>query len=129
VSGFEDWLPTLLDVVGASATVPGSVDGISLLPTLLGKPQVERDYLYREFPSYGGQQTIRVGNWKAVRQNMFKGNLEVELYNLANDVSESRNIASEHPDVVAKLTEMMSTVRTASTEFPLVPIDPKPSSN
>jgi hypothetical protein len=60
---------------------------------------------------------------------MFKGNLEVELYNLANDVSESRNIASEHPDVVAKLTEMMSTVRTASTEFPLVPIDPKPSSN
>ena len=129
VSGFEDWLPTLLDVVGASATVPESVDGISLLPTLLGKPQVERDYLYREFPSYGGQQTIRVGNWKAVRQNMFKGNLEVELYNLANDVSESRNIASEHPDVVAKLTEMMSTVRSASTEFPLVPIDPKPSGN
>ncbi|MGB1926774.1 MAG: arylsulfatase [Rubripirellula sp.] len=127
VSGFEDWMPTLLDAVGAGGTVPQSVDGISLLPTLLGKEQSEREYLYREFPSYGGQQTIRVGDWKAVRQNMSKGNLKVELYNLAEDVSESKNVAAENPELVAKLTKMMTDVRTPSSEFPLLPIDPKPA--
>ena len=127
VSGFEDWMPTLLDAVGAGGTVPQSVDGISLLPTLLGKEQSQREYLYREFPSYGGQQTIRVGDWKAVRQNMSKGNLKVELYNLAEDVSESKNVAAENPELVAKLTKMMTDVRTPSSEFPLLPIDPKPA--
>ena len=129
VSGFEDWMPTLLDAVGAVGSVPENIDGISLLPTLLGKTQAERDYLYREFPSYGGQQTIRVGDWKAVRQNMFKGHLEVELYNLAQDVSESKNVAKDHPELVKELTEMMSAVRTPSSEFPLLPIDPKPKAN
>lgn len=128
VSGFEDWMPTLLDAVGALDAVPTEVDGISLLPTLLGKKQAEREYLYREFPSYGGQQTIRVGDWKAVRQNMAKGNLKVELYNLATDVSESKDVAAQHPDVVNKLTQMMSEVRTPSIDFPLVPIDPRNSS-
>ena len=128
VSGFEDWMPTLLDAVGALEAVPTEVDGISLLPTLLGKKQAEREYLYREFPSYGGQQTIRVGDWKAVRQNMAKGNLKVELYNLATDVSESKDVAAQHPDVVNKLTQMMSEVRTPSVDFPLVPIDPRNSS-
>lgn len=125
VSGFEDWMPTLLDSLGAKSDVPNGVDGVSLLPTLLGEKQAERDYLYREFPSYGGQQTIRVGDWKAVRQGMTKGNLEVELYNLAEDIGESRNVAKEHPELVSKLTKMMSDVRTPSTEFPLLPIDPK----
>lgn len=129
VSGFEDWMPTLLDAVGAVESVPENIDGISLLPTLLGKTQAERDYLYREFPSYGGQQTIRVGDWKAVRQNMSKGNLEVELYNLAQDVSESKNVAKDHPELVKELTEMMTAVRTPSSEFPLLPIDPKPKAN
>ena len=122
-------MPTLLDAVGAVESVPENIDGISLLPTLLGKTQAERDYLYREFPSYGGQQTIRVGDWKAVRQNMSKGNLEVELYNLAQDVSESKNVAKDHPELVKELTEMMTAVRTPSSEFPLLPIDPKPKAN
>ncbi len=125
VSGFEDWMPTILDAVGAVQSVPERCDGVSLLPTLVGKQQADRSYLYREFPSYGGQQTIRVGDWKAVRQNMTKGNLEVELYNIAKDISESNDVADEHPDVVERLTKMMATVRTPSTVFPLIPIDPR----
>ena len=125
VSGFEDWMPTLLDAVGASGATPSTIDGVSILPALLGKRLAERSYLYREFPSYGGQQSIRVGDWKAIRQNMTKGNLEVELYNLRKDVSESQNVASKHPEVVQKLTAMMTQVRTPSRDFPLVPIDPK----
>ena len=85
-------------------------------------------YLGLVFKGNGGQQTIRVGDWKAVRQNMAKGNLKVELYNLATDVSESKDVAAQHPDVVNKLTQMMSEVRTPSVDFPLVPIDPRNSS-
>ncbi len=127
ISGFEDWMPTLMEAVGAKDAIPENIDGISLLPTLLGQSQEERPYLYREFPSYGGQQTIRVGPWKAVRQDMSKGNLQVELYNIANDVGETKNVADEHPDVVAKLTAMMESVRTPSKDFPLIPLDPKPT--
>ena len=54
---------------------------------------------------------------------MLKGNLEIELYNIADDISEANNVASSHPEMVAKLAKMMEEVRTPSTEFPLIPID------
>ncbi|MFK8112392.1 MAG: arylsulfatase [Rubripirellula sp.] len=123
ISGFEDWMPTLMDAVGGSGSLPTAIDGLSILPTLTGTQQAERPYLYREFPSYGGQQTIRVGDWKAVRQNMAKGNLEVELYNIASDIGEQNDVAKDHPKVVAKLTKMMSDVRIPSEVFPLIPLD------
>ncbi|MGB1817003.1 MAG: sulfatase-like hydrolase/transferase, partial [Rubripirellula sp.] len=123
VSGFEDWLPTLMEAVGGAATVSDEIDGISLLATLKGQKQPEREYLYREFPSYGGQQTIRVGDWKAVRQNMSKGNLDIELYNIADDIGEKNNVAADNPAVVARLEKMMSEVRTPSKMFPLKPLD------
>ena len=93
VSGFEDWLPTLLDIAGAKDSTPKDIDGLSLLPTLRGESQSERPFLYREFPDYSGQQSVRVGDWKAVRQNLkAKGKaadtdpakvvVKTELYNL-----------------------------------------------
>ncbi|MCA9147619.1 MAG: sulfatase-like hydrolase/transferase, partial [Planctomycetales bacterium] len=97
VSGFEDWLPTIMEVVGGADRVPKDVDGISLLPTLLGKDQPERPFLYREFGGYGGQQTIRVGKWKAVRQNLRKGTVRTELYDMESDVGEQHDVAAEHP--------------------------------
>ena len=123
VSGFEDWMPTFLDAIGSSDYVPRDVDGISLLPTLLGKEQEPRPYLYREFSGYGGQQTIRVGEWKAVRQKMDTGNMNIELYNIAKDIGETTDVAADHPDVVKKLAKMMTEVRTPSEYFPLRPID------
>lgn len=123
VSGFEDWLPTIMEVVGAAEKIPDGIDGVSLLPTLLGEEQPERPFLYREFGAYGGQQSIRVGAWKAVRQNMTQGNLEVELYDLVTDVGESKNVAVDHPEVVARLTRMMAEHRTPSELFPLRPLD------
>lgn len=123
ISGFEDWLPTLLDCIGQQAAIPSDCDGISLLPTLLGQSQPPRPYLYREFAGYGGQQSLRVGPWKAVRQRIKKGNMEVELYNIDEDISESHNVAAEHPELVAELTAKMSQVRTPSATFPLFPAD------
>ena len=123
VSGFEDWLPTVMQAIGKSESVPEGVDGISLLPTLLGEPQEERPFLYREFPSYGGQQSIRVGDWKAIRQNMTRGNLTVELYNIREDIGETRNLAEQHPDIVQRLTAMMDEQHVPSELFPLKPLD------
>ncbi len=123
VSGFEDWIPTLLELIGSKTAAPSGIDGVSLAPTLLGASQPERPFLYREFPSYGGQQSIRVGDWKAIRQNMSKGNLEIELYNLAADVSEQQNVAAEHPEVVARLAAMLKSQHVASPLFPLKPLD------
>ena len=123
ISGFEDWMPTLLELIDAEVKAPSNIDGISLAPTLLGKKQEDRPFLYREFPSYGGQQTIRVGDWKAVRQNMTKGNLKIELYNIANDIGEKHDVADENPLIVKELAALMKQEHIPSEVFPLIPLD------
>ena len=70
VTGFEDWLPTLLELIGEKASTPAGIDGISFAPTLLGKKQEARPFLYRESPGYGGQQCVRAGDWKAIRTEL-----------------------------------------------------------
>lgn len=130
VTGFEDWLPTLLELAGAKDATPATTDGISFAPTLLGGEQAERPFLYREFPNYGGQQSVRVGNWKAIRQDLIvKGKkaktpaIKTQLYDLAADPTESKDVAAEHPDVVARLEQIMRAQHVASPQFPLPAID------
>lgn len=124
VSGFEDWMPTILNAVEAKTKAPANTDGVSILPTLLGKQQPERPFLYREFTGYGGQQTIRVGDWKAVRQNLNKGKtIKTELYNIADDIGEQNDLAADHPDVLQKLERMMAEQHVKSNLFPLRAID------
>ena len=123
VTGFEDWLPTLLQLIAADHAIPDGIDGLSFAPTLLGELQGARPFLYREFPSYGGQQSVRVGDWKAIRQGMRSGNLEVQLYDLAKDVGEKRDVATQNPEVVARLTALMQREHEPSPLFPLVPLD------
>lgn len=133
VTGFEDWLPTLLDLVGAADAIPEGLDGISFAATLLGIEQPPRPFLYREFPSYGGQHAIRVGDWKGVRQNLLprnkntKPDLRIELYNLAHDIGESQNVAAEHPEIIANMERLFREQHVPSAEFPLPAIDePQP---
>jgi len=126
VSGFEDWMPTILDLIGPSQQRPDTIDGISLAPTLLGKKQPARPFLYREFSGYGGQQSIRVGRWKAIRQNMGRGNLAIELYDMAADVSEANDVAAEHPEIVAKLKKLMHEQHARSELYPLPMVDTRP---
>jgi len=125
VSGFEDWLPTLLEAAGASAA-PTGLDGISLIPTLTGKKQPARPFLYREFSGYGGQQSIRVGEWKAVRTQLARGRVITELYNLTSDPGEKKNVAAERLETVAQLEGLMAKEHVKSTLYPLPPFDTKP---
>jgi len=131
VTGFEDWLPTILELAGLMETTPSNVDGISFASTLLGQPQPERELLYREFPGYGGQQSIRVGDWKAIRRNLLPNKnakskelkSTFELFNLATDPTEQHDVAADHPEIVAKLTNTMKQHHTPSPEFPFEALD------
>jgi arylsulfatase len=121
---FPDVLPTLLTVAGASDVLKG-IDGISYLPTLLGQPekQAKHDYLFWEFAGYGGQQAVRIGNWKGVRQGLHKGNTRIELYDLKNDPGEKRDVAAQHPEIVARIEKIMRDGRTPSKLFPIKALD------
>ena len=79
-----------------------------MVPTLLGQSdQQEHEYLYWEFPEYGGQQAVRLRDWKGIRRDMQEGSLTVELYNLATDPREQTDVADQHPDIVARIEAIM----------------------
>ncbi len=111
-AAFWDVFPTLADVTGAAA--PPGLDGVSIVPTLIGEgAQPPREYLYWEFQ---GNQAVRLGDWKAY---LLRDGDAVALYDLATDIGETRDVAADHPDVVARVAEIMRTGRTESAEFPL----------
>ncbi len=126
-TGFEDWMPTLLDLINAKTKAPKTIDGISIAPTLLGKPQPPRAFLYREFTGYGGQQAVWLGHWKGVRQNLLRKNnktpLKIQLFNLKTDIAESKDVAEQHPEVVAQIRRQMEAQHTPSKIFPIPAID------
>jgi arylsulfatase A-like enzyme len=124
VTGFEDWLPTLLELIGARDKTPQDIDGVSFAPTLLGQKQEARPFLYRESPGYGGQQCVRMENWKAIRRNLNTPKAgEIELYDLAADPAEKTNVAGKNPQVVAKLLDIMVRQHIKSDLFPLKALD------
>ena len=97
---FPDVLPTVAELAGTD--VPTDIDGLSIVPELLGeetagRAQERHKYLYWEL----GQQTaVRMGLWKAVQP---RKNKEWELYDLQNDVTEQNNLAAENPEVLSKM--------------------------
>ena len=105
ISAFWDVMPTLCEIAGIDS--PEDTDGISFLPALTGAEQISHDHLYWEFPSYGGQQAVRLGKWKAIRNNIFKGNMAIELYNLEEDIQELNNVAADNPEIVKQIEEIM----------------------
>jgi arylsulfatase len=114
ICAFEDYLPTFCEAAGVKP--PPDSDGVSFLPTLLGteKRQRKRDFFYWEFQ---GQQVVRRGDWKGIR-NAREGTFE--LYNLAEDLTESRDLAAKEPAIVREIEEIMRAARTESELFPLL---------
>jgi arylsulfatase A len=110
-TAFWDFLPTAAELAGAAA--PKGIDGISVVPTLLGKPQQPRQYLYWERTAANKlTRAVRQGDWKAYRES---DGAPVELYDLKADRGETKDVAAAHPDVVERLTGIMQTARTHVT--------------
>ena len=118
ISAFWDFLPTCCDIAGIE-TPPG-LDGISMLPTLLGKPQKQKkhEYMYWEFHEQGKRQAVRIGDWKGIRQNVAKKpDGPIELYNLKTDIGENNNIAKDNPAIAEKIAKIMKAARTPSKNW------------
>ncbi len=108
---FPDVLPTLAAVAGVDA--PEGLDGINVLPVILGKPQDTSDrFFYWEFYERGYEQAVRWRNWKVIR---LEPNSPPELYDLSVDPGEANNVAAEHPEIVAKIEDYLKSARTESS--------------
>jgi arylsulfatase A-like enzyme len=107
-----DVMPTLAELTGTKAP---QHDGVSILPELLGaevvgRAQAKHDFLYWE---YGSQVAVRMGSWKAIQP---KKNGDWELYDLSQDISETTDVASKHPDHLARIREFA-----AKSHTPVMP--------
>jgi arylsulfatase len=119
---FPDLLPTFCEIAGVDS--PKGIDGMNFANTIRQQGlQGRHEFLYWEFPSYGGQQAVIEGDWKAVRQGLAKGIVKTELYNLAADPNEKDDVAAKNPEIVAKLEKRMKEQHTPSEVFPLPSID------
>ena len=113
---FCDVAPTLAEIAGAK---PMSSDGVSIVPTFTGVTPA-REFLYWEHHTFDQKtnalrlpamlQAARSGDWKAVRA---RTDAPVELYNLATDISESRNVAAERPEIAKRFDEYMKSAHAA----------------
>lgn len=112
-----DFLPTAAEIAGAKVpTPPTQIDGISMLPALLGKKQRNHDFLYWEFHERGFDQAVRMGDWKAVRHGL---DTPIELYSLKDDPGEQNDVAAKHAEVVKKIEDFLKSARTDSPLWPI----------
>jgi arylsulfatase A len=123
-SAFWDVKPTVAEL--AEIPAPENIDGISFLPALLGKEQKQHEYLYWEFHEKNGRKALRKGDWKLVQYDVFiPEKTTTELYNLATDIGEEKNVAAENPELVKELLQLMNSARVESEDFPFQTTDLK----
>jgi arylsulfatase A-like enzyme len=115
VWAFWDLLPTVAELVGVPA--PNGIDGISMANALLGKPQQNHEYLYWEFHERGFDQGVRMDRWKGVKRSA-NGD-RVELFDLPNDIGETKDVSDSHPDIVKRMEQIMKEARVDSADFPV----------
>ncbi len=118
---FWDMLPTLTEIAGAPN--PLKTDGLSIVPTLMGKgKQQQHPYLYWEFYEEGGRVAARMGRWKAIRQNMAENpHGPIELYDLETDPVEQNNVAAKHPELMAQFETIFQKEHVPSPAFQFLP--------
>jgi len=103
-----DFYPTFLEAANIVPDSAQHTDGVSIVSVLKNPNQIlERDTLYWHYPYDRGTNagTVRKGDWKLIK--FYDGN-KVELYNLADDISETNNLAKEHSDKAAELEKMLT---------------------
>ena len=118
---FYDLMPTFAEIAGVK-NFPEAYrnpekeidyfDGISFLPSLLGKKQKKQhDFLYWEFDETD-QMGVRQGPWKLIVKRGVP-----HLYNLDNDIHEDNDIAEQNPEKVSELVNIALREHTPSKHF------------
>jgi arylsulfatase len=116
-----DLMPTLLEVAGVP--VPPGLDGLSFAAELRGERAREHEFLLWEFHGYGGQQAVRLGRWKGVRLDLLTRISSLELYDLEASERETKDVAAENPEVVARLLSILEREHRPSRDFPFPLLD------
>jgi arylsulfatase A-like enzyme len=107
-----DWYPTLLSLAGAELAQPKATDGIDIAATLFqGKASPRTEIVYNVEPF---RAALREGDWKLLWRTTLPSS--VELYDLATDPGESKNLAAEHPEKVAALQKRIGELATQAAK-------------
>jgi arylsulfatase A-like enzyme len=116
-----DFYPTLLELVGADLRPDQHIDGVSLVPLLTGDSIAERP-LYWHYPHYGNQggdpsSIIRQGEWKLIH---YWEDGHDELYNLAADPAEQKDVSDEHPGISSRMgSDLKAWLAEVGAEIPV----------
>ncbi|MCG8450300.1 MAG: sulfatase [Pirellulales bacterium] len=108
----EDFFPTLLDAAGVETPQEAkAIEGVSYLSLLTGKAEHQQRPLYQHFPHhrgraklFNGASSLRSGDWKLI---WWHGTDSVELYQLADDIGESKNLAADQPARAAAMKQQL----------------------
>lgn len=121
---FPDVMPTLAELAGAVQYLPEAIDGISVVPAFLEEKAAalqKHEFMYWELRRRGKlTRAVRMGNWKAVSHDP---ELPLELYDLSDDISESRNVSAANTIVLNRIKAYLETCRTN----PRPPVEPQSS--
>jgi arylsulfatase A-like enzyme len=104
-----DFFPTMLEMARIGQRPNLHQDGLSLVPLLRQEGSLDRNALYWHFPHYHGSGNrpsgaVRVGDFKLVE---WFEDAQVELYNLSEDIGESRDLSESLPDKAVELSDML----------------------
>ena len=116
---FADWFPTLC--AAASLPAPENPDGENLWPVITGSPAPPaRKPMVWVFPEYGGQVAVRMGDFKVTRQKLATKNPGAwEVYDLAHDRAEQKDLAASRGDLIAQAQEILKRETSENAVFPL----------
>lgn len=119
-AAFWDVMATFAQGLEAEDYVPVNSDGTSFWPTLMGNSDAQQqpDYLYWEFYEGGQGRAVRVGDWKMIEQPLHS---DIRVYNLREDLAETKNLAEEYPEKVRQAEEIFQQAHTPSNEFRFKP--------
>ena len=125
----EDFFSTILEIAGVKKVeqIGGVIDGISFANILRGntEPNASTRSLHWHFPNHWGPKgpgigpysAIRCGNWKLIH---YYDGRPTELFNIADDLGESNNLAIQNPEIAKKLADKLREfLMSAGAQFPL----------
>jgi arylsulfatase A-like enzyme len=104
-----DFYPTLLEAAELDLIPQQHVDGVSLLPLLKGEPALKREAIFWHYPHYGNQggtpgSSVRMGAYKLIE---FFEDKRLELYNLEEDVGETKDLSESHPEQMRLMNQVL----------------------